>query len=289
MSEDTLRAQVEERLRSETKEAVDHLAEMEKRDRALVKEAGKACTQFHRLAGTGDRPMTAAALAAERKALSLVSRVASMGDALATERSRVARLQDPSAVERRLREIENDERRFAELRAAGQRTPRRRQSEGRTRRMAAEKTEVTKATIDRIVKGVEEGKGAPAIASDLNAAGIKSPSGGTWNHGQVRAALRASGVEWNDLRAKHKTTKSAAPRKPRKKEPSSSTTKAASAPAKRNSTKKNGAEVTPIDKQSQASGTSRGGSGSRKRARAKTAPSTARAGAKRSGQARKSK
>lgn len=255
MDEDPLQQAAEAAVAAEREAAREYLERLRSNDTEVLRAANAAHDRYWNLAGRShDRKLSPEAEKARRELLAVMARVESMGVAIAEARTKLERLEDPLRIDQWVRE------RRRPLGQGGRETtatPRRLGTPRVSREVRSMAAEEAQKQAVRALK--EAGGDFAAAAKALNDAKIKTSSGKEWTPRRVKVVTSKAGVE-------------APAREPKAKKESETTT-----PPKKNG----GGEVIPIDKKSQASGTSRGGTGSRKKA--SSTPSRAKRGSTRRG------
>ena len=227
--------------RRETQTALDNTIQLE---REVAKESERKNNAYWKLAlKDPDAEPTEKEVAAGKKRDVVLARHLSTVDVVTSLRNKLAKLDDPVVIARKVQQQREKMEGLARLAAS---RPNRNGGDMPEKR---KRVPVDQKVVDRIVRDVQT-KSQQQVADELNKEGLKTAAGKPWTPQNVwHAVKRATG--------KGVPRKPSAPGGKRAAGASRKQTARTSAPAKPG--------ATPFSKASQAAGTSRGGTGSRKR------------------------
>jgi hypothetical protein len=245
---------IRERITTERKDLEAKLADALKIEKEVTEEFDKIDAGYWALTKRDlDAEPDEEELKVEQRRKHLMSRVQSISRAIASHRYALAQLDDPYYVDRRIREKAEQLDRGRNKNGNNNDT-----KGGKTMaKTATKRTPVADSVLDRIVKLVQT-KSQQEVADILNKEGLTTASGKPWTPQNIWHAVKkrtGKGVP-------RKASNNAMPRAKAKPKTAAAKRKTAAKPkASANGTK----QAKPLSKSAQASGTSRGGSGSRKK------------------------
>lgn len=233
---------------AERKTLTAQLRSHQKLEKEVAKEDQKLGDKYWKLASRDfDKEPDDKEREAERLANAAHKRLAGVFASISVVKDKLAALDNDAEIERRVTQRASTMERIDGLKArtGGTDVP------TATRKRKTTRVEVPADVIARIVRDVKGGMGITTVTDDLNAEKVKSATGGTWYPKQV----------WNVVLAKTGMTVSEL----RKDKPLKSKAVASNPPRRTQTLPKKTVAAKPLSKTAQANGTSRGGTGSKKR------------------------